>query len=173
MRSVLTVDTIRQPARSHLLQLTRQMVLSPSSLISRLPSLAIAIPICTPSPDFAFGRDEAGQAQNSERKPAERCWVASLPALNCAHGNRVPPSNSEGGRSIYRARDAAGCGQLRRFSGKRLGKHSTKRYALLRTAADHGTLNEVLEDAGYEREAGSWRSPAWVALERHLATVGA
>src|SRR5207249_749186 len=32
---------------------------------------------------------------------------------------------------------------------------------------------EVLEDAGYEREAGSWRSLAWVALERHLATVGA
>jgi predicted RNase H-like HicB family nuclease len=43
----------------------------------------------------------------------------------------------------------------------------------LRTAADHGTLNEVLEDAGYEREAGSWRSPAWVAFERHMATVGA
>ena len=42
----------------------------------------------------------------------------------------------------------------------------------LRTAADHGTLDEVLEDAGYKREAGSWRSPTWFALERHLATVG-
>ena len=43
----------------------------------------------------------------------------------------------------------------------------------LRTAADHGTLDQVLEDAGYEYEAGSWQSPAWVALERHLTTVGA
>jgi predicted RNase H-like HicB family nuclease len=42
-----------------------------------------------------------------------------------------------------------------------------------RTAADHGTLDQVLEDAGYENEAGHWRGPAWVALERHLATVGA
>jgi len=42
----------------------------------------------------------------------------------------------------------------------------------LRTAADHGTLNEVLEDAGYKREADQWRSPAWFALERHLASVG-
>ena len=43
----------------------------------------------------------------------------------------------------------------------------------LRTAADHGTLDEVLEDSGYEQDAGSWRSPAWVALERHLTVVGA
>ena len=43
---------------------------------------------------------------------------------------------------------------------------------VLRTATDHATLDEVLEDAGYKREAGQWRSPAWFALERHLATVG-
>jgi predicted RNase H-like HicB family nuclease len=42
----------------------------------------------------------------------------------------------------------------------------------LRTATDHGTLDEVLEDSGYKREAGQWHSPPWVALERHLATVG-
>lgn len=42
----------------------------------------------------------------------------------------------------------------------------------LRTAADHGTLDEVLEDAGYERDAAQWRSPTWIALERHQAVVG-
>ena len=42
----------------------------------------------------------------------------------------------------------------------------------LRTAADHGTLNEVLEDAGYKQDGAQWRSPKWVALERHHAVVG-
>ena len=43
----------------------------------------------------------------------------------------------------------------------------------LKTAADHGTLAEVLEDAGYEFEGAHWRSPDWVAVERHTAAVAA
>jgi predicted RNase H-like HicB family nuclease len=42
----------------------------------------------------------------------------------------------------------------------------------LRTATDHGTLDEVLEDAGYKHDAEAWHSPAWIALERHQAVVG-
>ena len=36
----------------------------------------------------------------------------------------------------------------------------------LSTAADHGTLREVLEDAGYRRVRGEWRAPAWSSVEQ-------
>jgi predicted RNase H-like HicB family nuclease len=36
----------------------------------------------------------------------------------------------------------------------------------LATASDHGTLNEVLQDAGYRRAARSWRGPAWLGVEQ-------
>ncbi len=41
----------------------------------------------------------------------------------------------------------------------------------LRTAADAGTLDEVLEECGYVRSADGWTSPAFVALERHAVAV--
>ena len=37
----------------------------------------------------------------------------------------------------------------------------------LATAAAHGTLQEVLEDAGYHREDNSWRGPDWLGIEQH------
>ena len=37
---------------------------------------------------------------------------------------------------------------------------------LLATSAEMGTLNEVLEESGYERVGGSWRSPEFVSLDR-------
>jgi hypothetical protein len=37
----------------------------------------------------------------------------------------------------------------------------------LATAAEHGTLEEVLEDAGYRREGGSWQGLDWLGVERH------
>lgn len=43
----------------------------------------------------------------------------------------------------------------------------------LRTAEEHGTLDEVLEEAGYENDGGRWRSPDWVCFERHSAPVAA
>lgn len=43
----------------------------------------------------------------------------------------------------------------------------------LKTAADHGSLGEVLEEAGYTPEGSAWRSPAWVSIERACATVSA
>ena len=43
----------------------------------------------------------------------------------------------------------------------------------LRTAAEHGTLADVLEEAGYAADGTAWRSPAWVGIERAFATVAA
>ena len=43
----------------------------------------------------------------------------------------------------------------------------------LKTARDHGTLAEVLEDAGYLSKAGQWQSPDWVGVEKHSALVAA
>ena len=37
----------------------------------------------------------------------------------------------------------------------------------LSTAADMGTLEQVLEESGYERHGDRWLSPTFVALERH------
>ena len=42
----------------------------------------------------------------------------------------------------------------------------------LNTAADMGTLEEILEEAGYISNEGAWISPSWVAVERHTAEVG-
>jgi predicted RNase H-like HicB family nuclease len=36
----------------------------------------------------------------------------------------------------------------------------------LSTAAQHGTLEQVLEDAGYGRDGGSWRGPDWLGVEQ-------
>ncbi len=36
----------------------------------------------------------------------------------------------------------------------------------LTTAAEQGTLAEVLEDAGYRRERREWRSPTWLSIEQ-------
>ena len=43
----------------------------------------------------------------------------------------------------------------------------------LDTAAEVGTLQEVLEEVGYTLDRGAWLSPAWIATERHYAQVGA
>ena len=33
-------------------------------------------------------------------------------------------------------------------------------------ASEHGTLTEVLRDAGYRRTGGTWRSPDWFGIEQ-------
>ena len=45
-------------------------------------------------------------------------------------------------------------------------------HLFLVTASDNGTLEEVLQEAGYELRQGSWVSPSWVATERHTAVIG-
>ena len=41
----------------------------------------------------------------------------------------------------------------------------------LETAESHGTLKQVLEDAGYRRGSGKWRSPSWLGVEQHTYQV--
>jgi predicted RNase H-like HicB family nuclease len=36
----------------------------------------------------------------------------------------------------------------------------------LTTAAEHGTLAEVLEDAGYRHARREWQSPTWLGIEQ-------
>jgi len=45
-------------------------------------------------------------------------------------------------------------------------------HLFLATAADMGTLEEVLQDSGYEFNGGRWISPSWVAVEKHSTMVG-
>jgi predicted RNase H-like HicB family nuclease len=42
----------------------------------------------------------------------------------------------------------------------------------LRTLEDMNTTAEILHECGYELIQGSWKSPPWVAIERHSAVVG-
>ncbi len=41
----------------------------------------------------------------------------------------------------------------------------------LETSAERGTLDEILEEAGYQREGDRWRAPEFVSLDRHTASV--
>ena len=43
----------------------------------------------------------------------------------------------------------------------------------LRTAIDMGTLDEILEEVGYQQADQIWFSPPWVAIEKHSAVIGA
>ena len=43
----------------------------------------------------------------------------------------------------------------------------------IKTAEQHGTLTEVLEDAGYENDGSRWQSPDWICIEKHSAPVAA
>jgi predicted RNase H-like HicB family nuclease len=41
----------------------------------------------------------------------------------------------------------------------------------LETSADMGTLAEILEEAGYQRDGETWRSPEFVSLDRLTMSV--
>jgi predicted RNase H-like HicB family nuclease len=41
----------------------------------------------------------------------------------------------------------------------------------LKTAQQHGTLDDVLEDAGYENVGTGWRCPDWVGVEKHSSPL--
>jgi predicted RNase H-like HicB family nuclease len=45
-------------------------------------------------------------------------------------------------------------------------------HLFLVTAAEAGTLEQVLDEAGYSFEQGKWIGPTWIAVERHAALVG-
>jgi len=37
---------------------------------------------------------------------------------------------------------------------------------------DIGTLDEILQETGYELKEGRWIGPSWVAIEKHSAVLG-
>jgi predicted RNase H-like HicB family nuclease len=41
----------------------------------------------------------------------------------------------------------------------------------LETSADMGTLAEILEEAGYQRDGDTWRAPEFVSLDRLTLSV--
>lgn len=41
----------------------------------------------------------------------------------------------------------------------------------LETTAEMGTLADILEEAGYQREGGTWRAPEFVSLDRSSVSV--
>lgn len=42
----------------------------------------------------------------------------------------------------------------------------------LETSAEMQTLDEILEEAGYQRKGDSWEAPEFIALDRERASVG-
>jgi predicted RNase H-like HicB family nuclease len=46
-------------------------------------------------------------------------------------------------------------------------------HVFLLTAADQGSLEEILNEAGYELRGGEWLSPSWVSTERRSTAVPA
>ncbi|MBF0505376.1 MAG: hypothetical protein HQL09_00945 [Nitrospirae bacterium] len=44
-------------------------------------------------------------------------------------------------------------------------------HLFLATASDIGTVNDVLEESGYELLDGKWVCPMWIAIERHSTAV--
>jgi predicted RNase H-like HicB family nuclease len=46
-------------------------------------------------------------------------------------------------------------------------------HLFLATAADQGSLDEILQDAGYELRGGEWLSPSWIAIERRSTALPA
>jgi predicted RNase H-like HicB family nuclease len=44
-------------------------------------------------------------------------------------------------------------------------------HLFLATAADNGSLEEILHEAGYEQRDGGWISPSWVATEKRSTAI--
>jgi hypothetical protein len=80
----------------------------------------------------------------------------------------------EGGQFIAHAMpiDVASCGDSAE-SARQAVDEAVK--AFLWTASEHGTLREVLEEAGYRRARNQWLAPAWSGIEHRsvLAEVEA
>jgi len=59
--------------------------------------------------------------------------------------------------------DVSSCGSTDEEARKNIGDAVR---GFLETSADMGTLDEVLEEAGYVREGDTWRGPEFVSLGR-------
>lgn len=61
--------------------------------------------------------------------------------------------------------DVSSCGDTLEEARKNIQEAAQ---AFLETSQEMGTLNEVLEEAGYELEGETWRAPEFVSLD-HLS----
>ncbi len=61
--------------------------------------------------------------------------------------------------------DVSSCGDTPEEARKNIQEAAQ---AFLETSQEMGTLNEVLEEAGYELEGETWRAPEFVSLD-HLS----
>jgi predicted RNase H-like HicB family nuclease len=59
--------------------------------------------------------------------------------------------------------DLSSCGDTKEQA--RANIHDAIR-GFLETAHDKGTLDEILEEAGYERAGDAWKAPEFVSLDR-------
>jgi predicted RNase H-like HicB family nuclease len=64
--------------------------------------------------------------------------------------------------------DVSSCGATNDVARKNI-KDAVQGF--LETSADMGTLDQILEEAGYEREGDFWKAPEFIALDRVTASV--
>lgn len=46
-------------------------------------------------------------------------------------------------------------------------------HLFLETAKEMATLEEILDECGYESKGNTWVSPSWIAIERQSTAIGA
>lgn len=64
--------------------------------------------------------------------------------------------------------DVSSCGASREDARRNIGEAVQ---AFVETSGELGTLDEILEEAGYEREGNGWRGPEFVSLDRLVVNV--
>ncbi|MGC8491403.1 MAG: type II toxin-antitoxin system HicB family antitoxin [Syntrophobacteraceae bacterium] len=45
-------------------------------------------------------------------------------------------------------------------------------HLFVQTASEMGTLDEILDECGYDFDRGNCIAPAWIAIERHTSMIG-
>jgi predicted RNase H-like HicB family nuclease len=64
--------------------------------------------------------------------------------------------------------DVSSCGAS---SEEARGNISEAVQAFVEASGEMGTLDEILEEAGYEREENGWRGPEFISLDRLVANA--
>lgn len=64
--------------------------------------------------------------------------------------------------------DVSSCGSTNEEAGKNIREAVQ---AFLQISAEMGTLQDILEEAGYIREGDSWRAPEFVSIDRAVAKI--
>jgi len=65
--------------------------------------------------------------------------------------------------------DVMSCGATREEAYRMVDEAVT---VLLRRLSETGTLQAVLEEAGYALQNGEWVSPTWIGMEVHATAAG-